>query len=86
MSYYRGFGLSNYSNNNLFSYSSGHNLNQDGLITASDFREGAYRMGLGSIAPDIVQSAFNTFDRDHKGFLNRNDAFGAYGYLHRLYS
>jgi len=56
------------------------------MITASDFREGAYRMGLGSIAPDIVQSAFNTFDRDHKGYLGRNDAFSAYGYLHRLYS
>jgi hypothetical protein len=77
----RGFGYSNYNNNGLI-----RDYNHDGLITASDFREGAYRMGFGSIGADVAQSAFNAFDRNRNGYLDRNDAFGAYGHLHRLYS
>jgi hypothetical protein len=82
MSYYggyNGFGYSNYGNSFARDY------NGDGLITASDFREGAYRMGLGPVGADVAQSAFNAFDRNHNGYLDRNDAYGAYGYLHRLY-
>ena len=61
----------------------GHN---NGSITESEFREGACGLGFGSIAPDIAQSAFNMYDHNRKGYLDRNDASGAYGYLHRLYS
>ncbi len=56
------------------------------MITASDFREGASRMGLGFIDDDIVQSAFNTCDDNRKGYLDQNEASCAYGYLHRLYT
>jgi hypothetical protein len=55
-------------------------------ISASDFRQGACGLGYGFIAPDIAQSAFNKYDHNRKGYLDRNDAYGAYGYLHRLYS
>ena len=82
MSYYggyNGFGYSNYGNSFARDY------NGDGLISSSDFREGAYRMGLGPMGADVAQSAFNAFDRNHNGYLDRNDAYGAYGYLHRLY-
>ncbi len=61
----------------------GHN---NGSITESEFREGASRMGFGYIAPDIAQSAFNIYDHNRKGYLDRNDAICAYRYLHRLYS
>ncbi len=82
MSYggYSGYSYSNYSNNSLV-----RDYDGNGLITASDFREGAHRMGLGSIGADIAQSAFNAFDRNRNGYLDRNDAYGAYGSLHRLY-
>ena len=72
---YRGFGYSAFTTD----------WNGDGLITAADFREGAYRMGLGHIGADIAQSAFRAFDRNHNGYLDAHDAHGAYGYLHRLY-
>jgi hypothetical protein len=63
----------------------GHN--HDEPITVSDFREGARSMmGLGYIAPDIAQSAFNIYDHNRKGYLDQNEASGAYGYLERLYS
>ena len=83
MSYggYSGYGYSNYTNNSLT-----RDYDRNGLITASDFREGAYKMGFGSIGADVAQSAFNAFDRNRNGYLDRNDAFGAYGHLHRLYS
>jgi hypothetical protein len=61
----------NNSNNGLII----RDYNHDGLITASDFREGAYRTSLGFIEANIAQSAFNAFDRNHKGYLDRNDAF-----------
>ena len=83
MSYYggghSGFGYSNYGNAFARDY------DNNGLITASDFREGAYRMGLGSIGADVAQSAFNLFDRNRNGYLDVNDARGAYGHLHRIY-
>ena len=86
----RGFGYSNYNNNgSIRDYNHDgliRDYNHDGLISASDFREGACRMGLGFIDADVAQSAFNAFDRNRKGYLNQNDAFGAYGHLHRLYS
>jgi len=59
--------------------------NGDGLITAADFREGAYRLGLGHIGADVAQSAFHAFDRNRNGYLDACDARRAYGYLHRLY-
>jgi hypothetical protein len=59
--------------------------NGDGLITAADFREGAYRMGLGHIGADVAQSAFRAYDRNGNGVLDHHDANAAYGYLHRLY-
>jgi Ca2+-binding EF-hand superfamily protein len=82
---YSGYGYSNYSNNSLV-----RDYDRNGLIvmnglTANDFREGANRMGLGSIGADVAQSAFNSYDRNHNGYLERNDAYGAYGSLHRLY-
>ncbi len=82
MSYggYSGYGYSNYANNSLV-----RDYDHNGLITASDFREGAYRMGLGTIGADVAQSAFNSYDRNHNGYLDVNDAYGAYGSLHRLY-
>jgi len=83
MSYYggySGFGYSNYGDSFVRDY------NRDGLVTASDFREGAYRMGLGPIGADVAQSAFNLYDRNHNGYLDVNDAYGAYGHLHRLYN
>ena len=43
-------------------------------------------MGLGHVGADIAQSAFRAFDRNGNGYLDHNDAYGAYGYLHRLYS
>ncbi len=50
MSYgcYSGYGYSNYSDNSFF-----RDYDGNGLITASDFREGAHRMGLGSIGADL---------------------------------
>ncbi len=61
--------------------------NHDEPITVSDFRDGASRiMGLGYVAPDIAQSAFNIYDHNRKGYLDRNDAICAYNYLNRLYS
>ena len=64
-------------------FSLGHN---NGRFTESEFREGASRMGFGYIAPDIAQSAFNIYDHNRKGYLDRNDAICAYNYLNRLYS
>ncbi len=62
----------------------GHN---NGSITESEFREGASRMmGLGYISPDIAQSVFIKCDHNRKGYLDQNDAYSAYEYLHRLYS
>ena len=55
-------------------------------ISASDFRQGACGLGFGFIAPDIAQSAFNKYDHNRRGYLDRNDASFAYDYLHRLYS
>jgi hypothetical protein len=66
-----------------------HNIfkrDYNGMISASNFREGAGRMGLGFIDADIAQSAFNIYDHNHNGYLDRNDCLGAYRYLHRLYS
>ncbi len=60
--------------------------NHDEPITVSDFRDGACRMGLGYIDTDIAQSAFNIYDHNRKGYLDRNDAICAYNYLNRLYS
>jgi hypothetical protein len=81
MSYnYNRFGYLNYNNNGLI-----RDYNHDGLVTATDFREGAYRMGLGSIGADVAQSAFHSYDRNHNGYLDVNDANAAYGSLHRLY-
>ena len=77
---YSGFGYSNFGGNFAQDY------NRDGLITSADFREGAYNMGLGYIGAEVAQSAFNRYDRNHNGYLDYNDAYGAYGMLHRLYS
>ena len=56
--------------------------NGDGLITSSDFREGAYRMGLGPMGANIAQSVFHSLDRNHNGYLDINDI---YGYMPRYY-
>ena len=70
----------------LYSNSFTRDYNGDGLITSSDFREGAYKMGLGSIGADVAQSAFNLFDRNHNGYLDVKDANGAFASLYRLYN
>jgi len=75
---HRGFGYDNYS-------AMGRDYNHNGRIDASDFREGAYKMGYGEMGADVAQSAFNAFDRNHNGYLDGNDIGGAYGYLDRLY-
>ena len=60
-------------------------LNGDGMITAADFRERAMHMGFGPIGPDVADSAFNIYDRDRRGYLDRNGAMRASFYLDRLY-
>ena len=82
MSYggYSGYGYSNYRNDAF-----ARDYNGDGLISASDFREGAYRMGYGQIGADVAQSAFNALDRNRNGYLDVTDANRGYGYIDRLY-
>jgi hypothetical protein len=73
--YHHGFGYNTFNTD----------WNGDGLITAADFKNGAYRMGFDHIDADVAQSAFRAFDRNHNGYLDAKDARKAYGYLHRLY-
>lgn len=54
--------------------------NGDGLITSSDFREGAYRMGLGPTGANLAQSVFRGLDSNRNGYLDTNDVFGTYHY------
>lgn len=62
------------------------NLNgDDGMIRAADFRERAMHMGYGPIGLDVADSAFNIYDRNRNGVLDRNGAIGASLYLDRLY-
>ena len=63
----------------------GFDYNRDGLITAADFAIGARSMGWGPIGEDVARSAFRAYDRNNNGYLDYNDAYGAYGSLYRLY-
>ena len=77
---YSGFGYSNYSGGPFNT-----DYNRDGLVTAADFAAGARNMGFGYVGEEMARSAFNSFDRNHNGYLDYNDANRAYGQLDRLY-
>ena len=76
---YSGFGYANYGGPLANDY------NRDGLITESDFAIGARSRGWGYTGEDVARSAFRSYDRNHNGYLDSNDANRAYGYLDRLY-
>ena len=60
-------------------------FNHDGLITEADFAIGARSMGWGAIGESVARSAFRYYDKNRNGYLDVQDAHGAYGHLHRLY-
>ena len=77
---FRGYDYENYGRNSIL------DRNHDHLITEADFAMGAREMGFGTIGSELARSAFRTFDRNRDGLLSREDAFGAYGSIHRLYN
>ena len=79
---YSGFGYNNYGYGGPLA----RDVNHDGLITKADFVQGAAMRGWGYEGTQVAAAAFNSYDRNHNGYLDRQDANSAYGYLHRLYS
>jgi len=77
---YSGFGYNNYGG------PLARDVNHDGLITQNDFVQGASMRGWGYDGTQVAAAAFNTYDRNHNGYLDVQDANRAYGSLHRLYS